>query len=185
MTETKKKTHELMSLTLILFAFSAVTALLLGLVNGVTKDRIQVIGEENTKIAMQQVLMADSYEELGYTGGDPSVLAVYKAGDAGYVVQLSVSGSQAMISMVVGVDNGGAVTGIGITKHTETPGLGAVAADKTDAGVNFRQQFAGTTGSLSVNKDGGTIDALTGATVTSRAVTNGVNSAVEAVKTLG
>ncbi|MDO4750036.1 MAG: FMN-binding protein, partial [Eubacteriales bacterium] len=66
----------------------------------------------------------------------------------------------------------------------ETPGLGAVAAASTDAGVAFREQFVGTTGNLTVNKDGGTIDAITGSTVTSRAVTNGVNSAVEAAALL-
>jgi electron transport complex protein RnfG len=181
----KKRPSELISLTLILFLFSAVTALLLGLVNGVTKDRIAGISAEKTKSAMQEVLMADSYEKISYTGGDPAVVGVYKAGDAGFVVELSVSGSQAMVNMVVGVDGSGTVTGIGITKHTETPGLGAIAAADTDAGKSFREQFNGTVGNLSVSKDGGTVDALTGATITSRAVTNGVNSAVEAVKSLG
>ena len=181
----KKQPSELISLTLILFLFSAVTALLLGLVNSVTEDRIIEINAEKTKSAMQEVLMAENYEKVDYTGGDPAVLGVYKAGDAGYVGELSVSGSQAMLNIVVGVDTSGTVTGVGITKHAETPGLGAIAADNTDAGKSFREQFAGTVGDLSVNKDGGTIDALTGATITSRAVANGVNSAVEAVKSLG
>jgi electron transport complex protein RnfG len=181
----KKQPSELISLTLILFLFSAVTALLLGLVNSVTEDRIIEINAEKTKSAMQEVLMAENYEKVNYAGEDPTVVGVYKAGDAGFVVELSVSGSQAMVNMVVGVDQSGTVTGVGVTKHTETPGLGAVAADNTDAGKSFREQFAGTVGNLSVNKDGGTIDALTGATITSRAVTNGVNSAVEAVKSLG
>lgn len=180
----KKQPSELIRLTLILFLFSAVTALCLGLVNEITKDRIVGINAEKTKSSMEEVLMADNYEQMPYAGGDPTVVGVYKAGDAGFVVELAVTGSQAMVNMVVGVDNGGTVTGVGITRHTETPGLGAIAAADTDAGVAFRVQFAGTVGDLSVNKDGGTIDALTGATITSRAVTNGVNSAVRAVKSL-
>jgi electron transport complex protein RnfG len=180
-----KNNAGLVRLTLILFAFAAVTALLLGFVNSSTKDRIKEIAEEKTTAAMQEVLLADSYEPVAYTGSDPQVIGIYKAGDAGYVVQLSVSGSQAMIGMVVGVDKSGAVTGVSITKHAETPGLGAIAGESTAKGEAFRQQFVGTTGDLSVNKDGGTIDALTGATITSRAVTGGVNAAVEAVKSLG
>jgi electron transport complex protein RnfG len=172
-------------LTLILFAFAAITALLLGFVNSSTKDRIAQIADEKTTSAMQQVLQAGSYEKVDYSGSDTRVVGVFKAGDAGYVVQLAVPGSQSILSMVVGVDNSGTVTGVSITKHAETPGLGAIAGENTDKGNAFRAQFAGTAGDLSVDKDGGTIDSLTGATITSRAVTNGVNAAVEAVKSLG
>ena len=63
---------------------------------------------------------------------------------------------------------------------SETSGLGDNAKRDT-----FRDQFIGATDTLAVSKDGGTIDALTGATITSRAVTDGVNIAMEAVKTLG
>ena len=180
MTTTKKSPSETLRLTLILFAFTAITALCLGLVNGITADRIAVLGTERTQAAMEAVLLADSYEPLNYTGGDGSILGVYKAGDQGFVVQLSISGSQAMVDMVVGVDTTGAVTGIMITGHAETPGLGAIAAENTDAGVRFREQFVGVTGSVTVDKDGGTINSLTGATVTSRAITNAVNNAVAA-----
>jgi electron transport complex protein RnfG len=82
------------------------------------------------------------------------------------------------------VDQSGTVTGRRHEAHGNA-GTGRRCGGHTDAGKSFREQFAGTVGNLSVNKDGGTIDALTGATITSRAVTNGVNSAVEAVKTLG
>ena len=53
------------------------------------------------------------------------------------------------------------------------------------AGTAFRGQFAGLSGSVSVSKDGGQVDALTGATITSRAVCTGVNAALNAVAKLG
>ena len=82
--------------------------------------------------------------------------------------------------MMVGVDTSGTVTGVSIVSHEETSGLGANATRE-----EFRSQFVGATGSVAVTKDGGTIDALTGATVTSRAVSNGVNAALNAVASLG
>jgi electron transport complex protein RnfG len=80
--------------------------------------------------------------------------------------------------MAVGVDGAGQVTGVQIISHTETSGLGANAAANSAAGQSFRDQFLGATGQLAVTQDGGTIDALTGATMTSRAVTQGVNAAL-------
>lgn len=175
-----KKQTSMAGLVIVLFIICAVVALLLGMVNSVTADKIAEINEQKTKAAMEEVLMADSYEELSYTGADTQITAVHKAGDAGYVVQLTVSGSQGMISMVVGVDTDGAVTGVSIVNMKETPGLGDKASDPA-----FRAQFTGSAGDAAVDKDGGTIAALTGATVTSRAVANGVNAAVAATASVG
>ena len=185
MTETKKKPESILRLTVVLLAVSAITALVLGLVNHITADRIKELSVEKTNAAMNEVLPYDgNYEEIDYTGGDARILNAYKAGDKGYVFTVEVSGSQGMVDMVVGVDNSGAVTGISITKHSETSGLGANAAAGSDVGVNFRNSFVGAAGSVAVTKDGGTIDALTGATVTSRAVCDGVNAALDAFGTL-
>jgi electron transport complex protein RnfG len=60
-----------------------------------------------------------------------------------------------------------------------------VAAAATSAGEAFRNQFVGASGSVSVSKDGGEIDAITGATITSRAICVGVNAALDAVAGLG
>ena len=87
--------------------------------------------------------------------------------------------------MMVGVDKAGSVLGISIISHTETAGLGAVAAAGTPAGEAFRGQFVGTSGSVSVTKDGGQMDAITGATITSRAICVGVNAALEVVAKMG
>ena len=74
---------------------------------------------------------------------------------------------------MVGVDKENRVTGVAIISHSETASLGANCTRE-----DFRAQFAGKTGELAVSKDGGDIDALTGATVTSRAVTRAVNAAL-------
>ena len=69
--------------------------------------------------------------------------------------------------------------------HGETAGLGAIAADKTTKGDAFRSQFVGMSGTISVSKDGGQVEAITGATITSRAVCNGINAALDYVKNAG
>jgi len=175
-----KNTTSMGTLAVILCAICLVTALLLGLVNSVTAEPIAAINQAKTEAAMNEVLPAAAYDELQYTGSDGQITGIYKAGDAGYVVQVTVSGSQGMIDMVVGVDKSGTATGVSIVSMKETAGLGDKAKEP-----DFRAQFVGTTGSASVNKDGGEIVALTGATVTSRAVTKGVNAAVAAAATMG
>ena len=176
--------NKIVKLGLILFAVSAIVALCLGLVNGITAERIEAIATEKRNTAMQAVLPADEYPAVEYTGTDSRVDAIYKAGDKGYVVQCTVGGSQGTITMVTGVANDGTVTGISVLDHGETPGLGAIAGAAGEKGDAFRAQFQGLS-SAAVTKDGGSVEALTGATVTSRAVCSGVNAALEAVKTVG
>ena len=80
--------------------------------------------------------------------------------------------------MMVGVDKNGAVLGVSIISHAETPSLGAVAADKTSAGESFRNQFVGQSGTV-------TVEAISGATITSKAVAAGVDAALAFVAKLG
>ena len=103
----------------------------------------------------------------------------------GYAVQVTPGGFDGAIDMMVGIDKGGRVLKIAIISHTETAGLGAVAAAQNAAGEAFRESFVGQSGSLAVTKDGGCIDAITGATITSRAVTEGVNAALACVAAVG
>lgn len=166
-------------LAVILFAFSAVVAVLLGLVNQVTKDPIAAYGKEKTARAMETVLAADSYEQIADSNAEKIELvdSIYRAGEAGYVVMVRPSGFGGEIQMAVGVDNDGCVTGISIIDMSETSGLGANAARES-----FRSQYVGKSGTVALRKQGGEIDALTGATVTSTAVTKGVNAALMAVR---
>ena len=112
-------------------------------------------------------------------------MATVYQGEAGYAVKVNPSGFNGTVSMMVGVDNNGSVLGISIISQTETAGLGAVSAADTSAGEAFRGQFAGMSGSVSVSKDGGQVDAITGATITSRAVCTGVNAALACVANMG
>ncbi len=181
MTETAKKPDSMARLVIILFAVTAIVAFLLGLVDFVTRDRIAANIKAKTDAAMAAVLEADNYDAIEYTDASGLVNSVYQATDAsgtilGYVSEVSPSGFGGAISMVVGVDINGSVTGVSIVKMTETSGLGANAGN-----TSFREQYIGKSGSLAVDKDGGEITALTGATVTSRAVTDGVNAVLATV----
>ena len=96
----------------------------------------------------------------------------------GSVVVNVAKGYGGDISVMTGVDKDGKVTGVNILSHSETAGLGANAVKES-----FRDQFVGLVKGITVSKDKpgeNSIDALTGATVTSRAVTKAVNAAIEA-----
>ena len=82
--------------------------------------------------------------------------------------------------MMAGVDNDGNVTGIAIISHAETSGLGSKSTDP-----EWQAQFKGVNGTIGVTKDGYQINAITGSTITSRAVCDGVNAAIAVVETLG
>ena len=185
----EKTTLYILRLTFTLLLICGAVAAALAGVNTITKDRIAAIQEEKMQAAMAEVLPgATGMEEISFTDSTGTVKKVYKAGSdsavQGYVVEVAPAGFGGEISMMVGVQEG-KVTGISIVSHTETAGLGSIAADKTSKGEAFRGQFVGTSGTLAVTKDGGTIDAITSATITSRAVTNGVNAALAAVAGLG
>ena len=175
-----KKEPGIAQLVIILFAIAAITALLLGLVNMITAPVIAENARIKNEKAMAAVLPADAYNPVDYTGGDAAVLAVYEAVGAGYVVQVECAGSfGGGLQAMVGVDTEGTVTGVEIVKTAETSGLGANAGK--DA---FKGQFAGLT-NAAVTKDGGSIVPITGATITSRAVCNGVNAAIAAAASMG
>lgn len=170
-----KNARYILRLTVTLFLITAVVAGLLGFVNYLTEARIAAGQREKAKNAMQEVLPAENYELLEVSA--EGINAVYRADDLGYVVDVTVNGFGGAINMMVGVDAEGRVAGVSIVSHSETASLGANCTRE-----DFRSQFSGAEGTLAVTKDGGSVEALTGATVTSRAVTNGVNLAVEFVK---
>lgn len=175
----------LVKLGAILLAVTAVFALVLGLVDLLTAGRIERLHAETSKAAMQAVLPADNYTEVPYTGSDSAINSIYQAGSAGWVVEVTKSGSQGNITMMVGVNADLTCAGISITKSSETSGLGAVASQKSEKGEAFRAQFIGESGTVTVSKDGGDIDAISGATITSRAVCAGVTAALTACAELG
>ena len=172
-------------LALTLFIIAAVVGAALAGVNSVTKPIIDNYNAQKTQKAIEAVLPGGFDEQVqNFDNQGGLVSKVYK-GANGYALEVLPSGFDNTITMMVGVDNEGKVLGISVVSHTETAGLGAVAAAATSAGEAFRGQFVGESGSVSVSKDGGELDAITGATITSRAICVGVNAALNCVAGLG
>lgn len=182
--KTESTVKYVLRIALTLLAITAVVAVILAAVNSVTAPRIAAQNEQKTQAAIEAVLPGGGQEVQEFTDDTGLVTAAYK-GDNGCAVQVTPAGFNGAVTMMVGVDNNGKVTGISIISHTETAGLGATAAAKTDAGRAFRDQFIGMSGTVSVAKDGGEVDALTGATITSRAVCTGVSAALACAANLG
>lgn len=146
-------------------------ALLVGGVNVLTAGARQANAQEEWNNKLLALLPgSESFTEEAYAGEDSSIRAAYKA-ENGYVVYVVTTGYAGDIAMLVGVSNEGYVTGLQIRDMSETLGLGARALTDWE----FLVQFLATDGNAQVGED---IDAITGATVTSKAVARGVNSAV-------
>ena len=168
-----------------LLLICAVTAGLLAGVNAITAPIIAELNAAATQEAISAVLPGGFDSEItDYADASGIVSKVYQ-GEAGYALEVGPGGFDNTITMMVGVDNEGKVLGISIVNHTETAGLGAVADADTPKGIAFREQFVGASGAVSVTKDGGTMDAITGATITSRAICVGINAALDCVAGLG
>lgn len=172
-----KRLKEYRKLILTLFAITAVAALLLSMVNAFTADPIAQRLDAKRQAAMEAVAPgATIFSQVKF---DPSLVAdmhaAYK-GDVllGYCVELNADGFTGPMDLLVGVSAAGKVTGVSILKHTETPGLGANADDP-----DFLDQFVGRSGVIEAGRGG--VDAVSGATITSKAVAQGVSDALEAV----
>ena len=180
--KTESTVMYILRLTVTLLLITSVVAAALAGVNSITAPKIAQLRAEKTQQAIEAVLPGGG-EEVEF----PATALVSKvyASDAGYAVEVTPGGFDNTITMMVGVDKTGTVLGISIISHTETAGLGAVAAAGTPAGESFRGQFVGASGSVAVTKDNGEMDAITGATITSRAICVGVNAALEVVAKMG
>ena len=164
-------------ITGVLLGICLVVALLLGIVNQITKPQIDAIQAEKIRAAMAQVLQADEYIET--SAADVS-RARSGGEDVGWVVQTTATGSQGPITMMVGVGLDGGVTGVSIVSHSETPNIGTkVVADQSVLDRFIGMSHAG--GEITVNSGSNRFDGISGATVSSRGVTAGVNAALDAV----
>ena len=181
--KTESTVKYVLRLALTLLAITAVVAVALAGINSITEPVITAANEAKTQEAINAVLPGGG-EAIEVPEGAYLVSAAY-ASETGYAVQVTPGGFDNTITMMVGVDKAGNVLGISIISHTETAGLGAVAAAKTSAGETFRGQYVGLSGSVSVTKDGGEVEAITGATITSRAICDGVNAALACVANMG
>ena len=184
--KTENNALYILRLTVTLLLICAVVALALAGVNAITKDRIAAIQVEKTQKAIGEVLLGvTDVEEIAFTDESGLVSTVYKS-ELGYAVEVTpTSGFSGAIKMMVGVSYDGKVLGISIISHAETAGLGAVAGANSAKGQAFRDSFIGLFAPVSPNKDGGQADTITGATITSRAICDGVNAALACVENLG
>ena len=166
---------EILVPTLTLFLIALVAKLLLAMVNNVTADRIAASKAAAEAEARQSVFpdaknFVDKNNYFEATDADGNVI--------GYVFNTASKGYGGDVPLTVGIDSEGTITGIvpGDLSN-ETPGLGQNASKD-----NFREQFVGKNGKVSVVKNApgeNEIQALTSATITSTAVVNAVNDAVD------
>lgn len=157
-----------------------VTALLLSSVNVLTASRIAQNLEQAERQAMEEVFGEGiSYSDISDPpAGIKRIFEVKKNGSlAGYSVSVSPNGFGGNIDMVVGVAPDGSIIGVAITSLSETPGLGSRVAEP-----EYLDKFDGLSGKLVLNSD---VDAISGATISSRSVLTGVNSALDALRRKG
>ncbi|NLK36267.1 MAG: RnfABCDGE type electron transport complex subunit G [Gracilibacteraceae bacterium] len=190
--------RDYIGLTGVLFLVCAVMAASLGYTNAITHDRIQEqIVRANDEARKEVLPDADAFEilddntfsKIKSNGKYYFITEIYtaKAGEevVGYAVKVVPKGYGGAIDVVVGIGTDGIIQGIKVGNNTETPGLG-----KNSATPKFQNQFKGKTWDNTINviKSGtpkdNEIAALSGATVTSRAVAEGVNQALEAAREL-
>ena len=173
------KPKEIIRVGLILFAITAVSALLLAFANKITAPIIEENNRIKTEAAMRMVLPeAESFIKAGVEGVDEVYIGNVADKMAGICVVSSAFGYGGEIKLITGINANGEVTGIDILGHSETPGLGA-NAEKPE----FTSQFEGKTKGIGVSRGkaaGNEINAMSGATITSKAVTEAVNKALEA-----
>lgn len=155
---------------------------------------VRAAREEAELTAKMQTILPGSvtFTQEEYTGEDTNIREVYK-GETGYVIKTVSYGYAGNITMLIGVSNEGKVTGLQVRDMQETYGLGGEALVDWE----FLAQFLNTAGNVTVGTPGQTdafssasgttdtsegeeiyVDAITGATVTSKAIARSVNSAV-------
>ena len=151
----------------ILFAIGILFGLTFGL------QKIAAANAEAEHLKIMQTLLPGSSDFIlePYAGEDANIRCVHKAEDFGYVIETVTAGYVGDIRMLIGVNMDGKVTGLVVREMSETAGLGLNALNDTD----FLAQFLNTTGDAEI---GANVDAITGATVTSKAIARCVNSAV-------
>ena len=177
----KNVVKEVFKVAIILFVITAIAAAILAAVNKVTAPVIAENDKKAQEEAMREVLPeATLFGNMEISVNENSSVSEVYLSDAGYAVKVAPNGYGGPISMIVGVDNELKVTGIKIISQSETAGLGAKCLEPS-----FQEQYKGKTENITVSKNGAKdneIDAISSATVTSKAVTKGVNEAIEVVK---
>ncbi len=181
-----KRESNFINMVTTLFMVAAVAALALGAVYSVTKEPIALAKQKKLEASIRQVLPDfDNMKEIkvGLGDGEDS-LVYYVAKKDDKVIGTAIKtwtmkGFSGKIELVVGFLNDGTINNTAVLSHKETPGLGDKMDVKKD---DFPNQFMGKNPSsyaLKVTKDGGDVDAITAATITSRAFCDAVQRAYD------
>jgi len=170
--KTKKSSPvaDVLRITLPLTVICIVVALMLAVVNMLTADRIAGNAAKERENAVREIFtQAETISELPSSGGAQVYLVTRGTELLGSCISLSENGFGGAISMMIGLDTSGSVCGVRIVSMSETPGFGTRAKnDSFLAGFRGRDPFV----------IGENFDALSGASVTSKAVVAGVNRAL-------
>ena len=178
---------DIIKLSLILGIFCSVAAFSLAGVNKITRPYIEMERRRQIKEALEYVLPEAKVVVkktapdgrtyyCGYTTEDTTSLP------EAYAFIAYGQGYSSRIQTMVGVDNNGVIKAIEILFQQETPGLGAKSTEVAPGEERpwFQKQFIGKPAKdIRVDKDGGEIVSITGATITSRAVTNSIRKGIE------
>lgn len=170
--DSAKKPVSPVRIVVCLTVICVVVAGVLGAVNHFTVPTIEQ-NEQNEKQDAIKSIFDDTItaEKISGDDADNEIYLIFRDGLVyGYCAEVAPSGFMAEIKMMVGVDYTGAVCGVNVVSMSETPGLGS----RTNSPA-FLDQFNGKSGTLTVGEN---VDAVSGATISSRAVTRGVNEAI-------
>ena len=157
-----------------LLVICAAVALVVSFVHTVTADTIAQAADRQKREAIVQIFgEAEITEQEPLAGTD----AFFSVGELGWCVNLTAGGFGGDIALMVGVNADGTVRGVEIISHSETPGFGAKADDP-----DYLGQYSGKSGKFALGRD---VDAISGATISSRAILGGVNQALDALAGAG
>ena len=175
----KKNREDIIKPVGVLLAICIIIPLALSVTNKVTAKKIAELENENSKKNMQSLVSADDFEKCS-DGGIEYYTAIKGGETAAYIFTESAKGYGGDVSVMTAVKPDGTVAGVAILDVSgETPGLGQNAAKES-----FYSQYAGLKKGVSLLKNGAKaenneVDAVTGATITSTAVTRAVNAALD------
>lgn len=175
----KKNREDIIKPVGVLLAICIIIPLALSVTNKVTAKKIAELEKENSKKNMQSLVSADDFEKCS-DGGIEYYTAIKGGDTAAYIFTESAKGYGGDVSVMTAVKPDGTVAGVAILDVSgETPGLGQNAAKES-----FYSQYAGLKKGVSLIKNGAKaenneVDAVTGATITSTAVTRAVNAALD------
>jgi len=182
----KNEVIKMVKIAICLLLITAISTMLVAVVNEITREPIAQQRLMKVNQAMGEVLPAERYEpvEIEGLGLEDIVLEVNTAYDkdnncVGYCVKTAPAGYGGAIEMITGIDTQGLVTGVKIVTMSETAGLGTKTQEEPWL-AQFEGKGSDVAVTTSVEPVENEVSAVSGATVSSKAVTKGVAAAINA-----